>query len=313
MKVVRALRDYISHKRALGYRFQSDAVILKAFGRSVGALALHRIGRREVRSYLDGTGSVTTFWHRKWTGLRGFYRFALARRWVGQSPLPPTPPKVSAPFVPYIFRRTELKRLLTGNGPGTAAQPVPQASLRMLLILLYGAGLRLSEALRLEFADVDWETGVITVRDTKFFKTRLVPLAPELADRLRHHLRFQRRLRPGHDPTASVLVNRRGGRVTRSQAETAFRRLRERLKIQRPGGTRPQPRLHDLRQSFAVHRLVQCYRQGAETPRLLHGLSIYLGHRNLSATQRYLTMTPELLELASQRFEAYTTVHSNRP
>lgn len=91
MKVAQALRDYINHKRALGYRFQSDAVILQAFGRSVRALALHRIGRREVRSYLDGAGSVTTFWHRKWTSLRGFYRFALARRWVGQSPLPTTP------------------------------------------------------------------------------------------------------------------------------------------------------------------------------------------------------------------------------
>ena len=157
------------------------------------------------------------------------------------------------------------------------------------------------------------KNAVLTVRDTKFFKTRWVPLAPALAERLRHHLRYQRRLRPGHDPTAPVLINRRGGRLTRSQAETTFRRLRERLQIQRPGGTRQQPRLHDLRHSFAVHRLIQCYRQGAETPRLLHGLSIYLGHRNLSATQRYLTMTPELLELASQRFETYATVHSNQP
>lgn len=205
------LDRYFQHLSRRGWgRFQSDAVILKAFGRSVGAQALHRIGRRQVKSYLDGAGSVTTFWHRKWTSLRGFYRFALARRWVGQSPLPTTPPKVSAPFVPYIFSRAELKRLLTGNGRGTSAQPVPEASLRMLLSLLYGAGLRLSEALRLEFADVDWETGVLTIRDTKFFKTRWVPLAPALADRLRHHLRYQRRLRPGHDPTAPALINRAG-------------------------------------------------------------------------------------------------------
>ena len=74
-------------------------------------------------------------------------------------------------------------------------------------------------------------------------------------DRLRHHLRYQRRLRPGHDPTASVLINRRGGRVTRSQAETTFRRLRGRLQIQRPGGTRQQPRLHDLRQNAACREM----------------------------------------------------------
>ena len=96
--------------------------------------------------------------------------------------------------------------------------------------------------------------------------------------------------------------------VTRQQAERAFRRLREQAQIHRTDGSRYQPRLHDLRHSFAVHRLIQWYRQGADVQRLLPNLSTYLGHRNLSGTQRYLTMTAELLQLAGERFEQYATL-----
>jgi len=307
MKLTVALQRYIQAKRVLGHRFNSDGVILKAFGRAVGSRPLARISPRQVKVYLDGTGPVTSFWHRKWTSLHGFYVFALARGWVNRSPLPRTLPKLGVPFVPYIFSRTELQRLFQQLQHFTAHQRVSHFTLRMLLGLLYGAGLRLNEALRLRLADVDWQTGVLTISDTKFFKTRLVPLAPRLLEQLRQYLREQ--CRPSSaSQAAPVLVNALGHPLTRQQAERAFRRLREQAQIHRTDGSRYQPRLHDLRHSFAVHRLIQWYRQGADVQRLLPNLSTYLGHRNLSGTQRYLTMTAELLQLAGERFEQYATL-----
>jgi integrase/recombinase XerD len=100
-------------------------------------------------------------------------------------------------------------------------------------------------------------------------------------------------------------VTRTGASLTRRAAEYAFDRLRRRAGVQRSDGSRYQPRLHDLRHAFAVHRLVSWYRQGADVQRLLPQLATYLGHVHLAATQRYLTLTPELLQQASQRFEAY--------
>ena len=90
-----------------------------------------------------------------------------------------------------------------------------------------------------------------------------------------------------------------------SALERTFRRLRSAAGIQRPGGARRQPRLHDLRHTAAVHRVIQWYRRGADLQRLLPHLATYLGHVDLSSTQRYLTLTPELLHEASLRFERY--------
>ena len=94
--------------------------------------------------------------------------------------------------------------------------------------------------------------------------------------------------------------------VTRQNAEMAFCRLRIRANVLcETGGARHQPRLHDLRHSFAVHRLISWYRDGADVQRLLPKLSTYLGHVHISGTQRYLTLTPELLREAGLRFERY--------
>jgi integrase len=103
----------------------------------------------------------------------------------------------------------------------------------------------------------------------------------------------------------ALFPTRTGTPVARHTAENIFRRLRVRAGVLRQDGGRYQPRLHDLRHAFAVHRLVSWYRQGADVQRLLPQLATYLGPVHIAATQRYLTLTPELLHEASQRFERY--------
>ena len=102
-----------------------------------------------------------------------------------------------------------------------------------------------------------------------------------------------------------MFLTRTGTPVARHTAENVFSRLRVRAGVLNQDGSRYQPRLHDLRHAFAVHRLVSWYRQGADVQRLLPQLATYLGHVHIAATQRYLTLTPELLHEASQRFERY--------
>ena len=171
-------------------------------------------------------------------------------------------------------------------------------------LLLFGAALRISEALSLTLADVDLPAGVLTIRESKFYKTRLVPMGPGLTSALSSYV-SQRAKEHSTKPNSALFLTRKGTPLVRYTAENIFRRLRVRAGVLRNDGGHYQPRLHDLRHSAVVHRLVSWYRQGKDVQRLLPQLATYLGHVHIAATQRYLTLTPELLREASQRFEHY--------
>lgn len=305
MKLSMAAADYVAHKQSMGMRFRTEARTLKSFCRAMGETSLQGVSPDRVHAYLAGSGPITSFWERKHSILNGFYRFAIARGYVTSSPLPRTVPKPLQAFVPYIYSHDELRRLLSAaaayDSPHSTIDPT---TFRLLLILLYGAGLRISEALGLTLADVDLISAVLHIRESKFYKTRLVPVSADLVRLLNPYATMRRRNRA--TPASPFFVSRRGHAVTRSSAEYAFCRLRVRAGVMRDdGNSRHQPRLHDLRASFAVHRLVSWYRSGADLQRLLPQLSTYLGHINIQGTQRYLTLTPELLREASDRFEQY--------
>jgi integrase/recombinase XerD len=144
----------------------------------MGEISVDEITPGRVQAYIAGAGPVTRFWHRKHEVLRGFYRFAMARGYVASSPLPKIIPKPPH-FVPHIFSHEELQRLLDA----TACCESPRSKLqphtwRMLILLMYGAGLRISEALCLNLTNVDLTAGILTIRESKFYKTPLVPMSP---------------------------------------------------------------------------------------------------------------------------------------
>jgi integrase/recombinase XerD len=231
----------------------------------------------------------------------------VAQGHVLASPVPATAPKRPADFQPYIYSQDELRRLLTATDSYYRCRT--QAGLygppfRTLLLLLYGAGLRISEAVSLRLGDVDLCERLLTVRESKFYKTRLVPIGPKLTRVLEDSVRRQRPAAPSL-PSAPLLVSRNGSGLARNSTERAFRRLCTAAGVSRPGPARCQPRLHDLRHTFAVHRVLAWYKAGEDVQRLLPQLATYLGHRDLVSTQRYLTMTPEVLREAGKRFASY--------
>jgi integrase/recombinase XerD len=298
---------YVSFRRTLGERCLTNESILRSFCRQVGPQTpVAAIEADTVAAFLAGTGPVTSAWHIKYHALKGFFRFAVSRGHLNEAPLPTILPKPPPRFVPYIYSRDELRRLLdaipTYKRYRTRIEP---ETLRAMLLLLYGAGLRAREALNLSADDVDLPNAVLTVRDTKFFKSRLVPIGRQLTGVLTEYARWRAARYPSIGDGGRFFLGKRGAPIHLWSLEGGFKRLREHAKICRPADARYQPRLHDLRHTFAVHRLTEWYRQGADVQRLLQHLSVYLGHAHLAATQVYLTMTPELLHEAGTRFERY--------
>ena len=305
MKLSEVADQYVTHKQSMGMRFCTEQRTLKSFCRAMGDIAIADVGAVPVLAFIAGMGPVTRFWHTKHHVLVGFYRFAISRGYCAVSPLPTSVPKPPPVFVPYIYTHEELGRLLEATSSCEHPRSRVRAyTYRALLLLLYGAGLRISEALALTFNDVSLSTGVIQIRESKFYKTRFVPLGPDLVNLLISYA-SERRKDHSVQPDTALFVSCSGNWMTRRVADAIFSRLRRLAGVQRYDGGRFQPRLHDLRHSFAVHRLISWYRQGADVQRLLPQLATYLGHVHIAATQRYLTMTPELLREASKRFERY--------
>jgi integrase/recombinase XerD len=306
VKLSEAATLYTQLIQAQGCGGASIAAVLRMFAKSVGGdRELDSILPQEVRAFLDGNRPLTRYWHRKHSALLGFYRFALARDLVSCIPLPLDIPRCRQTFQPYVYSESELTRLIGAVDRLRMTRIVPR-SFRTLLLLLYGTGLRLNEALHLSLADVDLQQNLLTIRDTKFYKTRWVPVGPHLGQILRDYVQSFHATHDAKSATPLLICNDREP-LNASGVRRAFARLRSMADVRRDDAVRYQPRLHDLRATFAVHRLTTWYRQGADVQKLLPQLSTYLGHASIAATQVYLPLTPELLIEASTRFERYVT------
>lgn len=303
MTLQNIVEQYTVFRKTLGERFQTNSQVLTAFCRAMGQEAdLDGVSPDKVSAFLAGKGPLTASWHVRHNALLGFYRYAISRGLVTVSPLPLVIPKRPPAFQPYIYSQAELQRLLDATASYQRHRSsVDPLMVRSVILLMYGAAVRTSEALSLTIADVDLAGSVLTVRDSKFFKSRLVPLGPKTVQVLAEYVI----LRGTKEPAGPFFAGRDGKRVNISTLENVFQRVRSHAGLHRDGGVRCQPRLHHLRHTSAVHRLTAWYREGKDVQKLLPQLSVYLGHTYLAATQVYLTMTPELLHEASLRFERY--------
>lgn len=313
MKLHTLVTQYIAFRESFGEDFRSSARLLRQFSRAMGTeLEANAVQPERVKTFLDGSRPLSSYWHRKQSILRGFYCYAITRGRLASSPLPAQAPKRPPAVTPYIYTHEELRRLLeaTTSLRHGNRQFEPE-TFRVMLLLLYGAGLRLCEVLALNRSDYDPSGALITIRDTKFHKTRLVPLGAELNQALANYVAEHHPTEPRGSESAPLFSSRDGARLTDHAIRKSFQRLRTIAGVQRTDGARYQPRLHDLRHSFAVHRLTAWYQAGADVQKLLPQLSTYLGHVNVAATQIYLTMTPELLRLASERFARYAFQEAN--
>ena len=313
MRLRIAVNQYIAYRKSLGADFTDNSIKLNAFVRAMGEKAnFADIKPESVSKYLAGTTpAITINWHRKYYALHVFYQYALSRGYIKTSPLPVAIPKQPPPFVPYIYNTGELRALFDAClGYQKKKGRLKPYTIRTLLLLLYGTGLRLSEAISLTLADVDLSQALLTIREAKFHKTRLVPLGKQLAQILIEYAAWRQKEKYHLNPEAPFFIGRNGKTVNDYNIQDAFELIRKKAGVRRTDGYQ-QPRLHDLRHTFAVHRLTAWYKQGADVQRLLPALSVYMGHVCLLSTSTYLTMTPMLLEEAGRRFEQYAFKEAN--
>ena len=306
MKLSDLLTTYITRQQQAGRDFRNDAMVLRAFGRAMGDIDVADVDRGAVSAFVVGSGPPTAYSTCKYRILGGLYRFALAHGHADTCPLPPTVPKAPPPLTPYIYSCAEISRMLKATDSlATPTSPLQATTVRVLLLLLYGAALRIGEALSLTVADVDLVEHVLTVRGTKFYKTRLVPVGPRMAAHLSAYAKRRCLLPLPSGDASSFFATRTGRRLHYSGVNALFGRVRRLADIHREKEARYQPRMHDLRHTAVVHRVVHWYRTGKHVSHLLPQLATYLGHVDIASTQRYLSMTPELLQEASFRFAGY--------
>jgi site-specific recombinase XerD len=309
MKLTEAIDAYVTLKRSLGAVFNTEERVLRCFTRALGDISVDAIDPEATRAFCRGVGPPTRYWERKHYTLRIFFAYLVARGYLAASPLPEQGPRIPRTFEPHIYSRDELQRLLDATEIlRSHRSPLQHATFRTLLLLTYGAGLRPSEGLRLRCCDVDLEEQVVAIWHTKFFKSRMVPIGATLTSALAAYHKKRQRLPMPVGTCSAFFATRTGAGIPLSRFEKAFDRLRRHVGLRSPPGVRWHPRLQDMRHAFAVHRLTAWYREGANVQECLPLLSTYLGHVNVSGTQAYLTMTPELLAEASKRFERYAAV-----
>jgi integrase/recombinase XerD len=303
------IKAYLAHKRALGKQLEKAELVFRLldlylFNHQVTAVGditpdllegfVRSRPRHTPRSY--NVLLIT---------LRGLFRWLVRHDVLATSPLNIPLRRVNPGRTPFLFNSEQAKRLFNAARNLRRHPQIPERGeiYRMIFVLLYGLGLRVSGVSRLRRKDVDLDNQLLLIRQTKFGKHRLVPFGPKIAQEI---IRFLQRREEGSRPipTNGPLFsfdkdNQKSIRPER--ISQTFHSLLPALDLIVPAGIGP-PHLHCLRHSFAVGTLLRWYRSGLDAAARLLDLSTFLGHVSPSSTAVYLTITTELLECASQRF-----------
>lgn len=235
--------------------------------------------------------------------VRELFRHLMRQGLVRENPAARIPLlKVGPSRKPYIYSLQEIRCILEEAGKLKARFPdrLLGWSLPTMILLIYACGLRLGEALKLRIADVDFQEQALALWNTKFHKERIVPFSAEVGKKLSAYLALRNGRRP-RDGAESPFFWWDANRWPKGLVEKHFRRILVRCGLRKPKG--PGPRLHDLRHTFATHRLYKWYQDGKDPLNRLPWLTTYMGHVNIEKTQVYLTITQELLREGDRRFQ----------
>jgi len=293
------LADYLQLRRSLGHELAEARWLLPGF---VAYLDVHGASTVTIEAALDWaqqspTGQPTTVGPHRMTAARGFARYL-----AGIYPGTEIPPFGLMPHRqrwrrPFIYSTANIEALMS-QARSSIAPPLRAATYETLIGLLAASGLRIGEAIKLDRSDIDWPEGVLLIRESKFGKSRLVPLHSTTMHALARHAELRDELEP-RPKEPSFFISRTHKRLSYAVVCQTFRQLVDAAGI--GAGAPSAPRLHDLRHTFAVRTMLNWYRTGEDVQAKLPSLSTYLGHREPASTYWYLSAAPELLALATAR------------
>jgi integrase len=297
-----AVEDYLAMRRSLGFKLRDMGYCLHhfvSFLEQEGASII--TAELALRWAQQPRGVLPAHWATRLSFVRTF-----ARYWSATDPRTEIPPTGLLPYhpkraTPYIYSDEEIQQILSAAWtlpPSTGLRPCTYYTLFGLMAV---TGMRISEVIHLDRDDVDLEEELLTVRLTKFSKSRLIPLHSSTVEKLKVYLNRRNQLHP-RSSTSRFFLSNQGTPLTDCMVRWTF------VKISRQIGLRKAsdsfgPRLHDLRHRFAVTTLLHWYETGVDVEQRLPVLSTYLGHAHVTDTYWYLSAIPELLELTKGRLE----------
>jgi integrase len=293
------VHDYVRVRRSLGFKLSQHGRLLHDFVGYVTAAGSSTVTTELAVAWaIQPTGCSSVRWAQRLAMVRGFSRHLKAL-----DPDTEIPPLGVLPYhcrrvTPYLYSDEDVAALLAA---ARALRPSQRAATYDTLIgLLCVTGMRSGEALRLDRDHIDWDEGVLTIWNSKFQKSRALPVHPTSLTALRRYARMRDRFCP-HPQSPAFFLSPTGTRLTHQSLNRVFHVLLQQADLAQPGHRRP--RAHDLRHRFAVNTLIGWYRAGVNVEARMPLLSAYLGHSNPQNTFWYLSAVPELLLLASKRLE----------
>jgi len=298
-----ALAEYHELRRALGFKVRASGSLLRkfvSFAEQEGAEVITR--DLALRWAMQPAHAQPAHWARRLAMVRGFAKYRSAF-----DPRTEIPPSGLLPHryrrkPPYIYTEEEISRLLRSAQQIPSPKGLRAATYSTLFGLLAATGMRMGEPLALDRDDVDMRQGVLTIREAKFGKSRLVPIHRSTQGALRDYARRRDQVCP--QPKApGFFLSERGTRLTQWTVRRVFVQLSRQIGLRGPSDSRG-PRLHDLRHRFAIQTLIEWYRAGLDVEQHMPELAAYLGHRHVNDTFWYLSAVPELLRLAIARLES---------
>ena len=296
-----SLADYLALRRSLGFKLERTGKLLAQFVVYLEDLGEERLTTDHALAWAMLPTSTAMWWSYRLSAVRRFATYLQTIDPTTEVPAADLLPQRPCRATPYLYSEAQIAALI--QAAGTLRTPHRVATFRTLIGALSVTGMRIGEAIRLNRSDIDWQAGLIVIRNTKFGKSRELPLHPSTVQALRRYL--GRRDRPRQPVgTDAVFVSIAGTRLLHSGVQGTFRQMLRRAGIE-PLSASCRPRLHDLRHGFAVNTMIDAYRSDGDVGARLPLLSTYLGHVDPGGTCWYLSAAPELLELAGDRLERH--------
>jgi integrase len=294
-----ALAGYLAVRRSLGYKLARPEKLLTQFITYLEDAAAATVTTELALTWATLPAGDANWHAQRLSVVRGFAAYLHTIDPSAQVPPAGLIPSRRLRATPYLYSDADITALIAAAA--SLRFPLRTATYQTLIGLLAVTGMRVGEAIGLDRADLDLAAGVITVRQAKFGKTRLLPLHPSATAALRGYLRLRDRLCP-HPRTAAVFISPAGTRLLYCNVHATWKLLAASAGLHARSAA-CRPRIHDVRHSFAVRSLLDAYATGQDGQARLAQLSTYMGHADPSHTYWYLSAAPELLALAGQRLE----------
>ncbi len=292
MKVSEGVERYLQRKRATGLSYQTEEWTLSAFLRYVNDRPIQEITAKHVLEFLSLRNTSDTRWVAKHRSLRNLFEFLTDRGYMSPLLMPPLRRRDDRPPIPFIYSRTEVRKLVQSAQQNQTNHlcAVSARTLRAVLLMLYGTGATTGEIFCLKREDLDLRRNVVSFRGDRMIQPRKIPISKDVHALLQNYLHSEERRALS---VQNVFVSKHGRPLRAHWMTNAFARLRVRAGVIRIDGGKCPPRMCDLRQTFAVHRIASWIKEGADLNRMLPALSAYMGLAGVVSTQRFLFLTPE--------------------